>query len=139
MEQIVDGDGMDFIATDCAVLKGNNKKTIRIKDRDIESSEVQGLIGFDDNDYQVHELGISAADSDDNYESLKFVVNEHLVFKRCTLPDVKATLFKEDAHGFALLCAQTYKLVLLDLVQAMGGMKPRPDSEKTASNDEDEL
>ncbi len=140
-EQIVDGDGMDFIATDCAVLKGNSKKTIRIKDRDIESSEVQGLIGFDDDDYQVHELGISAADSDEDYESLKFVVNEHLVFKRCTLPDVKASQFKDDVHGFAYLCAQTYKKVLLDLVSAMGGMKARPDSEKStsASNDEDEL
>lgn len=137
----LDGKDTDFSTTDCAVLKGSSKKTIRVKDREIDSAEVQSLIGFESNEYQVHEIGISAMQTDDVVESLRFTLNEHLVFKRCTMPDVKATQFKDDAHGFAYLCAQTYKHVLSDLVDAMGGMKPRPDSDKStsASSDEDEL
>lgn len=118
-----------FLSTNAAVLKGENKRTIRIKDRDIESGEIQALLK---EDYQVKELGLTL--TDDDGPALNFSVNDQYVFKGAAIPDVQATRLKDDSHGYAVLCAQTYRLVLKNLFDALGGLKPLPTEE-----DDDEI
>ncbi len=131
--------GLIFEPTDAAVLKGPSRRTIRIKDRDLASAEVQALIDPDNSDYQVHELAVKCFDPDDDGDLLCFSVNDNLIFKRCVLPDVKATAVKEDQHGLALLCAQTYEKVLEQVFAMMGGMAERPVEAKTQQEEEEEL
>lgn len=122
-----------FRETNCAVLKCN-KHVIRIKDRDIASQEVQTLL----KDYKVHELGIESLDGVTGDIELSFVVNDNFVFKRCTLPDVKATQYKEDQHGLAWLCAQTYMVVFHSLLREFGGALPKPVASDTEATSQDE-
>jgi len=97
-------------ATDCAVLK-SGKKTVRIKDRDIASQEVQHL--FKTGDYQVVELGVALSDPNStNDVEMAFRVTDSLIFKGVTLPEVilaEAGKGKDqDDHALAWLVAKTY-------------------------------
>ncbi len=120
-----------FTATNAAVLR-KGKHVIRVKDREIDSAEVQSLL----DDYSVTELAIESRTNQDADVELTFSLNDNFVFKRCLLPDVKASGLKEDQHGFALLCVQTYMSVLLSLVKAFGGAMPKPTDEQPASDEE---
>ena len=124
-----------FYPTDCAVLKGPNKKTIRIKDKPLDEADAQSLLKNPDHD--VTELGIRYGIDEESPE-LTFVLNASGTFKRVTLPDVKATPLKEDAFGFALLCAQTYKRMLTEWASACGGMAERPAPPTTSTPEPDE-
>lgn len=132
----IDDEIRGFRATNSALLKGDGKRSIRIKDRDIGSQEVQALL----DDYRVHELGIETYDGVSGDIELSFSVNDNFVFKRCTLPDVKATGLKDDQHGYALLCAQTYLVVYHSLLRHFGGALPKPvDSSNDATTQDEEL
>lgn len=128
---------LPFEPTDCAVLKGGEKRTVRIKDKDISDSDVQSMLEH----MVVNELGIQYGDSAEN--GVTFTLNTNLTFKRITLPDVKTTALKEDFFGFAVLCAGTYKRLLADLLPALGGIKDKPTTSvatpTSASNDDEEL
>lgn len=130
----------EFYPTDCAVLKGGDKKTIRIKDKPLDDGDAAGLL--QNTSYDVTELGIRYG-IDEEQPKATFVLNANGTFKRVTLSDVKASPLKEDAFGFALLCAETYKQLLTDWIAACGGLAPRPVSETSAStptvDEDDEL
>lgn len=127
-----DGGDSTLYPTDSATLKGSGKKTIRIKDKPLEDADVVTLL---EQDYTVSELGMAYGEDGEDPD-LAFSLNDNLTFKRVTLPDVKATPLKEDFHGFALLCAQTYRKVLDEVVQACGGMAERPKPTASAADDE---
>jgi recombination associated protein RdgC len=133
-----DGDDLLLGYTDSATLKGSGKKTIRIKDKDLAEQDVSELLVHD---YTVHELGMQFGL--DEEPDLTFSLNDNLTFKRATLPDVKATPLKEDFHGFALLCAQTYRKALDEVLQACGGIaelqQMQDEVGKPAATDDDEL
>jgi recombination associated protein RdgC len=124
-----------FYPTDAAVLKGSGKKTIRIKDKDIQEHDVQTLLK---QSYAVTELALRYGE-DEDVPTLTFTVNDNFVFKRVTLPDVQVTPLKEDAFGFALLCVQTYFRMIKDIVAAFGGMAQRQKPSTETVDEDDEL
>lgn len=124
-----------FYPTDAAVLKGSGKKTIRIKDKDIQEHDVQTLLK---QFYAVTELALRYGEDEDS-PMLTFTVNDNFVFKRVTLPDVQVTPLKEDAFGFALLCAQTYVRMIREIIAAFGGMAQRPQASTSNVDEDDEL
>lgn len=71
-----DGDVDDFTVTTEAVLKGKDKQTIRIKDKDIVSDDVEKLIA---DGFQVTTIGLSYGEDDDQ---VVFTLNEHLVVSK---------------------------------------------------------
>lgn len=121
--------------TDAAVLKGSGKKTIRIKDKDIQEHDVQTLLK---QSYAVTELALRYGEDEDS-PMLTFTVNDNFVFKRVALPDVQVTPLKEDAFGFALLCAQTYVRMIREIIAAFGGMAQRPQASTSNVDEDDEL
>ena len=80
-----DGDAM-FESTDCAVLKGKDKQTIRIKDKDLGDSDILRLVK---EGYEVHEIGVGMIDDRGEGHAMTFVLNHNLTFKRLTFPSVK--------------------------------------------------
>lgn len=124
-----------FYPTDAAVLKGSGKKTIRIKDKDIQEHDVQTLLK---QSYAVTELALRYGEDEDS-PMLTFTVNDNFVFKRVALPDVQLTPLKEDAFGFALLCAQTYVRMIREIIAAFGGMAQRPQASTSNVDEDDEL
>lgn len=124
-----------FYPTDAAVLKGSGKKTIRIKDKDIQEHDVQTLLK---QSYAVTELAIRYGE-DEDAPMLTFTVNDNFVFKRVALPDVQVMPLKEDAFGFALLCAQTYVRMIREIIAAFGGMAQRPQASTSNVDEDDEL
>lgn len=131
-----ENDPSRFYSGDCAVLKGDNKKTIRIKDKALEEGDIQTLL---EQDYVVHEVGVLFGDSADEPD-LTFVVNDNLTFKRLDIPNVKSATIKADLFGHAVLCLQGYKKMLNEFFEAVGGMTEKPEVASSAgTNDEDEL
>lgn len=122
-----------FRCLNAAVLKGDAKKSIRIKDKDIADQDVQDLL----DDYEVIELAMSYGD-DADAPDLELTVKDGFHFKRLALPDVKVTPLKEDAFGFALLCVQTYKRMLRDFLAACGGLE-KPIVPAASSDEDDDL
>jgi recombination associated protein RdgC len=124
-------------ASDCAVLKAG-KKTVRVKDREIASQEVQHL--FKTGDYAVAELGVDIIDPESTLEvEMSFRVTDSLIFKGVSLPDVilaEAGKGKEqDDHALALLVCKTYlKHTMAFIDGCFEGLKPAP-----AEDDDEEL
>lgn len=128
-----------FEAGTAAVLKGEDKQTVRIKDISVDADKVQALI--EDGDYRVVELGLNyfkngVPGDSSTAADLSIIVNEHLAFKRIDLVNIKATDYKEDMFALALICAKTFTGMLTYFLEACGGAEERPARE---GNDEDEL
>lgn len=122
----------EFLTDDSAVLKGPNRRTVRIKDRAISHGEIQNLLN---NEYQAYELRLLYSSHEDfDKPDLSFVLTESLVFKGLAMPDVKATMLKEDAHQYAYLMLRNCKNLLADTITLMGGM-----AEEETEDDDDEL
>jgi recombination associated protein RdgC len=117
-----------FMVTDNAVLRGEGKQTIRIKDKDIESADVTKLLK---QQYDVHELGFSY-DPNGNEENrmLSFKLSDKLVFKGLKFNDGAAKVEMGDAEtteqqleAVLWLTARTYADVLINLMHEFGGFK----------------
>lgn len=94
LTSIAKGDVLDFEPGRSAVLKGLDevKRTIRIKDRDILSDEIQSLL----KNYEVTTLHIKDSDT------CSYVVNENLVFKGLEDEGI-ADFDKEESHSVCWL------------------------------------
>lgn len=107
----------NFQPADAAVLKGgeaDDKRTIRIKDKDLGDKDVQQSLS---EGYKVHELRIDS--------TALFTLNHNMVFKAIELPGVNPVA--GDFAGFATIAIQTYKRLLAELLElALGGMADRP-------------
>lgn len=131
-----------FEAASAAVLKGENKRTIRIKDRDIYGDEVQELLTNDT--YDVHELGLTYYPKGrDDEGNIRLTVTDKMVFKGLTLSD--ARLAKEDGeqdfHSYAWVVGEEYRVLASTLFDSMGGLRlPEPSTTPAApATDDDEL
>lgn len=123
-----------FFSHDSIALKGDEKKVVRIKDKLIADEDVQDLIKLAE--YVVVEMGIEYTDDPSKFEgehnnqaTLTFVVNSHLIFKRIVTPGVSTTLLKEYLYGYTVLCAQTYRQMLVKFIRAFGGLSGTPDED----------
>lgn len=134
--EAIDGDQW-FAVLNSAVIKGDDKKTIRIKDTPVESKDVQDLLAADG--MHVVELAVAWGDEPDREPDLTFTVSGSLIFKRAETI-VKVTNSAEDFYGFAVICLRTYRDMLTHFFELCGGIKERPASgESTEGTDEDEL
>lgn len=128
---------LHFSPLDSAVIKGENKQTIRIKDKPVESQDVQDLLAGEGQ--VVHELALAWCEDNPGAEEpdLTFVATSNLAFKRAETI-VKATDSTEDFHGFAVICLRTYRDMLAHFFDLCGGIKTRPASGESTSGSEDD-
>lgn len=124
-----------FAPINSAVIKGEDKKTIRIKDTPVESKDVQDLLAADG--MHVVELAVTWGDESDREPNLTFTVSGSLIFKRAETI-VKATNSAEDFHGFAVICLRTYRDMLAHFFDLCGGIKERPASGDSTNGSEDD-
>lgn len=128
-----EGDAL-FEATDSAVLKGKDKQTIRIKDKDLADSDVVRLVN---EGYEIHEIGVALIDDRGEGHAMTFVLNHNLTFKRLTFPSVKQ---HDDLYAEAIF-------VMPNLRDMLGNFFSLPDdggfgllpAMPAAADDEDEL
>ncbi len=131
--------GLHFSALDSAVIKGENKQTIRIKDKPVESQDVQDLLAGEGQ--VVHELALAWCEDNPEAEEpdLTFTVTGSLIFKRAETI-VKVTNASNDFYGFAVICLKTYRDMLTHFFEMCGGIRPRPVSgESTIGSEDDDL
>lgn len=106
------------------VLKGANKKTIRIKDKSLGDKDIDALWA---QDYTVSEIGLtrSAGEFDDT-----FTVTDSLIFKSCRMAGFYVPPRKNseagDWYGHAVGLTLAYRRLLSDFLQAVGGIVDRP-------------
>ena len=138
IEGLDEESGLHFSPLDSAVIKGENKQTIRIKDKPVESQDVQDLLSGEGQ--IVHELALAWCEDNPGAEEpdLTFVATSNLAFKRAETI-VKATSATEDYYGFAVVCLRTYRDMLTHFFDLCGGIKERPASgESTNGSDQDD-
>lgn len=128
-----DGDAI-FEATDSAVLKGKDKQTIRIKDKDLGDSDVVSLLK---EGYEVHEIGVGMIDDRGDGHAMTFVLNTNLTFKRITFPSVKQ---HDDLYAEAVFVMPNLREMLGSFFSLPddGGFGLLPDM-PAATDDEEEL
>lgn len=133
------GDEENYLETsDYCVLKGVDKQTITVKDKDLGSADLEDLWK---QDYSVTKLGLkhfepglSVEDSDSS-----FILSDKLIFSRFTfngLHQVVGIKGQKDAaetfQATAWLAAKTIDRVVDTVISVMGGLRP------TAKPKEDE-
>ena len=134
---IVDECGAEFYSGNAAVLKGEERKTIRIKDKALEDGDIQELLK---QGYQVQEIaGTMGSGPKAEDTELEFTVNHNLAFKALNVPNVKPAVMKEDFIGFAVICIQLYKRLLHDFLSACGGLDDRPGPDEDRLGIEDNM
>jgi DNA recombination-dependent growth factor C len=126
-----------FEATDSAVLKGEDKQTIRIKDKDLSDSDAVRLVK---EGYEVHEIGVGVLGENAGKDghAITFVLNTNLTFKRLTFPSVKQ---HDDLYAEAVFVMPNLRGMLSAFFQLPvdGGFGLLPDMPVNAADDEDEL
>lgn len=96
----------DLVATDKGVFKGDGTETIRVKDKDFSSTDVQAILK---QGYRVHELGMALLD-EFSEPNISFVLTKALYFKGVAMSDTKTVDVESssDFHGLAWLVAKEY-------------------------------
>jgi DNA recombination-dependent growth factor C len=132
-------DERSFDTLSSALLKGPEKRVIRIKDFEIQSSDVQSLLaeGFD-----AHELALEFRTESNEEPDATFVINDKLVFRSFLIPDVRRTEAsgeqgEVDFVTDAWLIARTAASALAAMIDLMGGEAEAPDA--GVAEDDDEL
>lgn len=133
-----------FEASSAAVLKGENKRTIRIKDRDIYGEEVRELLTA--SGYEVHELDLNYyTQGRDEDPTAHLTLTDKLVFKGIRLTDQCLTRardkenWEQDFHSFAWLIGEEYRQLALEVCREMGGLRLPEESKSPSTPDDDEL
>lgn len=137
-----DEDGL-FMPARSLMVKGENKRTIRVKDRGVGSVEVQAVLSTEG--YEVRELQIDWYDEGEVDPKMAFTFTEKMAFKNCVIDAVVMTEHGDkDAqevgfHSFAWICARMYRDLIKQIATELGGQKlPTPSKEPSTATDEDE-
>lgn len=132
-----DDDSFNFSVGTNAVLKGSGKKTIRIKDKSLEESDVHAMLK-PPSEYSVTEVGVNYInEAADGETEMTFTVTENLTFKRCDVVAVNAAALKEDFYACVVLVTRQYRKMLADFFMAFGKMAERPKREQPDDDDEE--
>lgn len=111
-------------ATNAAKLKGSDKRTITIKDREVWGDEVQKLLVGDN--YSVSELRMHLVgnfEGADPENMLEFSFNENGHFKAVKMSDSStAGLNKDDLHTSCWIIAKQCKTLVAVMTDALGGV-----------------
>ncbi len=130
-----------FEATFGAVLKGADKKAIRIKDVDINGHDVHSLL---EQDYTVVQLDVAWFDGENSGAVATLTINERLVITKLVLEGIKGVDVKasaaDKADAFistAWLVATTLGAIVNTLIESMGGLRKEPVKPAVADEDDD--
>lgn len=122
-----------------AVLKGAEKRTVRIKDLDVAGHTAQALIK---DDWDVVDLGITFLNDDEDDARLTFMLNDKLIFRRASVPNVSLGAGKDDKstdfHSFAYLMTRTLRDLIEAVTDELGGEKLQAPSASSIPAAEDE-
>lgn len=145
-EMVVDGDyepdssDIVFGALDYAKFKGQDKRTITIRERDIAHHEVQDILKEDG--YGVTELKMDVIDLSGE-ELLTYTFTDRFVFKGIRLSDMTMTRLSgdtDDRHATAWLHAKTYRELLNEIVLRLNELKgDDADQAAAAATETDDL
>lgn len=125
--------------TSSVVLKGENKQTIRIKDKAVGSDDVSTLLK---QSYDVASLGLAYLDPDDVDESASFVMSEKLIVSRLAVVDSDTVRGKDAKDEQATALATMWMVALatnkiVDLViDLMDGLRTGEDQPEPAATPE---
>jgi DNA recombination-dependent growth factor C len=128
------GDGDEFDASDlnflqtnnACVLKGPNKKTITIKDKDLGSKDLYELL---QQEYVVTKLGLDHVQAGSTEPDCSFILSDKLVFSRFAIVNEMKVRgkSKEDADatfiGTAWLVAKAVDQAVDTVISVMGGLR----------------
>ena len=137
-------DSERFQVADAATLKGADKRTVRIKNAEIDRGEFQALLN--DTSYDVQEVSLFQI-SDDCDLTCAFSINDGLIFKRVVIPETSIDTHcrgeeaEIDQHAYSYLVARVYSdLVTRFINEELGGLVvPKKDKPATSTADDDEL
>lgn len=107
--------------TNSMLLKGTEKQTIRIKDKDVNAADITNLLN---QGYDVHALGVDYFDTSADVTA-SFILNHKLVVSGLKFADTAGG--KKDGADFiatAWIVARTAHDVLDTIIAAMGGLRP---------------
>ena len=116
-----------FSAGDFAKLKGEDKRAITIKDRDVQHAEIQNV--FSQPGYRVTEMALTmAAMSEEDLAT--FVLNDRFAVKGIKLDDLITNEHAEakDSHITAWLFARYNKMILDSLIRTLNQKVPDDES-----------
>lgn len=134
----IGNDDQNYLTTSLsAVLKGENKKTIRIKDKDVQDHDMQQLLK---QDYTVTQLGVELWEPGTDDRSVTFTLNDHLVFSGFKLTDVETR--GDGADAFLTLAWMTAKLgetAVREVITLMGGKRAASEVGKEPDKPLDDL
>jgi recombination associated protein RdgC len=125
------------------VFKGEDKRAVRIKDREVMSEEVQTL--SNSGGYRVVELGVALDDVDAGHEVGVFTLNSQFVFKGIKLSNVTLAGIghdKADVHATYWLYAKTLHVIYSFVVSVLRDTAAAPAtglSEALIHDDSDDL
>lgn len=143
-----DSSSVRFEADDAAVLHGSEKRTIRVKDRDIYGDEVQELIasGYTPSELRMTYGEDGAAEGD---RLLTFTLNDKLFFKRIqftefAMESASEAQDEDDArsifNAFTMLVSHYYSALVNDVIHTLGGLEVVKDKTPAPiDNEDDEL
>ena len=131
----------NFFVADSAVLRGTEKQTIRIKDKDIGGHDVQELLK---QQYDVHELAFAYDPNGNEDEPLaSFTFSDKMVFKRLKLNDGVARVEygtvetnEQQTEAVIWLTARTAQEIVTSFMDEFGGYKNLTEMKKEAKADE---
>ena len=137
------GDYDQFHPHNAGTFVGESKRTIKVKDRDIDAHEIQQLFK---QDYQASELEMcywAEHTLREDVPTLVVKVNDKMHFKGVHLPDAQAVSVRSGGDGESLddigmlwLVARTYRQMVNDFISEVGGGLM---VEAAGADDEDEL
>lgn len=131
----------NFFVADSAVLRGTEKQTIRIKDKDIGGHDVQELLK---QQYDVHELAFAYDPNGNEDEPLaSFTFSDKMVFKRLKLNDGVARVEygtvetnEQQTEAVIWLTARTVQEIVTSFMDEFGGYKNLTEMKKDAKAEE---
>jgi DNA recombination-dependent growth factor C len=120
-----------FEASDAAVLKGSDKRTMRIKDRNVSHAEVQNALV--NGSYSVIELRMDW-NTEDGDTLMTFNLTDKFIVKSIKMAETVELKSAEDLHATYYIYAQQFKALVPDIIDLLGGESSPP-----AGDDDDEL
>jgi len=109
------GGGVVFSPTSSVVLKGAEKQVIRIKDKSVNSHDVQELLK---QDYSVESVGMDVTGPVD----ASFVVTDKLIFKGIKIEGVKPDKDEDAKFNNIWLVAQAMETLLDNVIESLDGL-----------------
>lgn len=132
LEGVIETENCSLAASDSAVFKGADKRTLRVKDRDVSHTDIQNALI--EGAYGVTELRFDWGD-EHNDGMAAFTLTDKLIIKGIKLAETVEMKSAEDTHATMFICAKQFNRMMIDVIEALGGESDTPPD----STDDEEL